>query len=282
MKAVFFLLVVKVVSIHGHAFLMDPPYRAYAAGYSTPQGMNCGGISHQWDRSGGVCGVCGDAYGGVQNNMAGGKFATGAVTATYNQGQTIDVTVKITANHLGFFNFSLCVNNDFTKKITEECLSKHPLTITDPDNGFTGLEWDLPGHVTLKTLKLHLPANVHCTQCVLRWYWKGGNNWGRDPVTGVGCKGCAEKQECFVNCADIEIVSNGQPAPTAQPAATTKATNSNNVGDGAGGCAGTVAPRPVNGKQCTAKDPSLQDEARWCQKMCSETPLCPTSHCVCM
>lgn len=45
MKAVFFLLVVKVVSIHGHAFLMDPPYRAYAAGYSTPQGMNCGGIS---------------------------------------------------------------------------------------------------------------------------------------------------------------------------------------------------------------------------------------------
>lgn len=109
-----------------------------------------------------------------------------------------------------------------------------------------------------------------------------GNNWGRDPVTGVGCKGCAEKQECFVNCADIEIVSNGQPAPTARPAATTKATNANNVSDGAGGCAGTVAPRPVNGRQCTAKDPSLQDEALWCQKMCSESPLCPTSHCVCM
>jgi hypothetical protein len=70
----------------------------------------------QWDNYNGVCGVCGDDYGGVQHNMAGGKWALGEITATYTQGQDIDVTIRITANHLGFFNFSLCVNNDFTKK----------------------------------------------------------------------------------------------------------------------------------------------------------------------
>ena len=106
--------------------------------------------------------------------MAGGKFARGEVTATYTQGQSIDVKVRITANHLGFFNFSLCVNNDFSKKITEECLAKHPLTITDDETGFVGLKWPLPGSVTQKTLRLKLPDDVHCTQCVLRWYWKGG------------------------------------------------------------------------------------------------------------
>lgn len=119
--------------------------------------------------------MCGDDYGGTQNNMAGGKWATGVVVESYSQGQTIDVKIKITANHLGFFNFSLCVNNDFSRKITEECLAKHPLTIIDPDTGFEGMTWDLPRSVTQKTLQLKLPANVHCTQCVLRWYWKGGN-----------------------------------------------------------------------------------------------------------
>jgi hypothetical protein len=32
----------------------------------------------------------------------------------------------------------------------------------------------LPGGVSKKKLRLRLPDDVHCTQCVLRWYWKGG------------------------------------------------------------------------------------------------------------
>ena len=32
-------------------------------------------------------------------------------------GSTISITVEITANHLGYFEFRLCENNDVTKKI---------------------------------------------------------------------------------------------------------------------------------------------------------------------
>lgn len=165
MQAVVFLVAVYLAYVQGHAFLEDPPSKAYHAKYHTPQGMNCGGISAQWDKYNGVCGVCGDDYGGVQHNMAGGKWALGDITATYTQGQDIDVTIRITANHLGFFNFSLCVNNDFTKKITEECLAQHPLTITDLDTGFVGRKWALPGGVSKKYIRLKLPDDVHCTVC---------------------------------------------------------------------------------------------------------------------
>ena len=45
MQAVVFLVAVHLVYVQGHAFLEDPPSRAYHAKYSTPQGINCGGIS---------------------------------------------------------------------------------------------------------------------------------------------------------------------------------------------------------------------------------------------
>ena len=45
MKLVFLLTSAALALVEGHGFLEDPPYRAYYAGYDTPQGMNCGGIS---------------------------------------------------------------------------------------------------------------------------------------------------------------------------------------------------------------------------------------------
>jgi len=39
-------------------------------------------------------------------------------------GQIISVTVEITANHLGYFQFKLCPNNNPKKDPTQACFDK--------------------------------------------------------------------------------------------------------------------------------------------------------------
>ena len=79
-------------------------------------------------------------------------FATGTIVRSYTQGQVrldkikrafkrpqfgryknvfyyvisqvIDVTVLLTANHLGFFQFRICANNDVTTEVTQACLDQ--------------------------------------------------------------------------------------------------------------------------------------------------------------
>ena len=51
--------------------------------------------------------------------------------------------------------------------------------------------------------KLKLPNGLTCTRCVLQWWYKTGNNWGCDE-NGCGM-GRGNKQEVFVNCADVSI-----------------------------------------------------------------------------
>lgn len=53
----------------GHGRLIEPPSRAtmWRYGFDTPPNYNdhelyCGGYSRQWQRNGGKCGICGDAY----------------------------------------------------------------------------------------------------------------------------------------------------------------------------------------------------------------------------
>ena len=45
---------------------------------------------------------------GKKENETPGKYASGTIVANYTSGQTIDVAVKITANHKGWFEFKLC------------------------------------------------------------------------------------------------------------------------------------------------------------------------------
>jgi hypothetical protein len=107
-----------------------------------------------------------------------------------------------------------------------------------------------------------------------------GNNWGIDPETGKGCKGCAEKQDCFVNCADITIISTGAPKPTTTTSTTAKSTTT--ITENNFACPDDMSPIPDNGKHCTANDPSQQDVVQFCGTMCSRSTCCPKSHCVCM
>ena len=89
-------------------------------------------MQRQWDLNGGVCGVCGDAWDEPEPraNEAGGLYAGGVIVRTYRRAQRVDVAVKITANHLGYFLFKLCPNDDVTRAVTHDCLNQNVLTVS--------------------------------------------------------------------------------------------------------------------------------------------------------
>ena len=64
----------------------------------------------------------------------------------------------------------------------------------------------------LKKMKVHLPVNLTCSQCILQYTYTSGNNWGKGPqsaeVVSKDCLGNVAKlgcgsQETFRGCADI-------------------------------------------------------------------------------
>ena len=166
----------------------------------------------QWEINGGKCGVCGDRFDGPRDNEIGGKYANGIIVQKYKPGATIDVTVHITANHKGWFEFRLCRNDNPQAKIDQECMDKNLLQIKEA--GRIPTRWNLDfTNAFKKTLHVILPADVRCRACVIQWKYNTGNSWGVDP-DGRGCVGCGP-QEQFYGCADIAIghddVAMGKP-----------------------------------------------------------------------
>ncbi|GFR79420.1 cell wall integrity and stress response component 4-like [Elysia marginata] len=157
------------------------------------------------------CGTCGDPWDGVRENEAGGRFATGQISRAYRQGAHINVTIQLTANHKGFFEFKLCPVNDASVKATQVCLDQHVLSLADGSGTRYGITTAMGSRDM--TVALVLPADVTCTQCVLQWRYHAGNSWGTNADDGVSCVGCGPQEE-FYGCADIQIVPPGEPVPT--------------------------------------------------------------------
>jgi len=156
----------------------------------------CGGI-HQEDNPGTNCGVCGDSLADPvpRDNEIGGKYYTGIITGNYSSGGIIEAEVVITAEHLGYMQFRLCLN---PATETQSCFNRHLLRLVD---GGTNV-----GPVTATGLYkavLQLPKGVRCDHCILQWNYRAGNNWG-DCDDGVNRPGCG-RQETFRGCADISI-----------------------------------------------------------------------------
>lgn len=198
------------VCVYGHGRLLEPPSRSsmWRVGFKTPKNyndnqLNCGGFMNQYLYQRGRCGVCGDPNQGPKDNEAGGRYATGTIAKTYSMGQVIDITLDVTADHKGWFEFRLCPNNNPAKVITHDCLNQNVLPIIGSGTRYTN-----PGGVGMKRLQVKLPDGLQCTQCVLQWKWHAGNNYGINP-DGRGCVGCGSQEE-FYGCADIAISSNGQ------------------------------------------------------------------------
>jgi len=212
----------EISQVSGHGRLLYPPSRASAwrAGLNTPKNYNdnelfCGGVGRQYNKHNkGRCGICGDPFDqSPRRHEAGGRYATGLITATFQKGGVMPVTVDLTANHKGYFEFSICPNNDVTKAATDECFS----VLASPE-GIT----QFPIYTRTGTRKinyhLQLPADLECSQCVLRWHYHTGNSWGCDK-DGKCCLGCGNV-EVFRGCSDIAISSNAYVATTLSPPTT--------------------------------------------------------------
>ncbi|XP_046555463.1 uncharacterized protein LOC124264736 [Haliotis rubra] len=202
------------MKVKGHGRLLVPPSRAsmWREGFNTPKNYNdnqlfCGGFYNQQSH-GGKCGVCGDPWQGPRDHEAGGKYATGTIGATYSQGQKVTVTVAITANHLGWFEFRLCPVNDMKVRATQACLDSNLLALADG----SGTRYPIGSASKRYHVDVILPSKVSCSQCVLQWKYHTGNSWGTDP-DGRGCTGCGPQEE-FYGCSDIAILSRTQPTTT--------------------------------------------------------------------
>ena len=123
----------------------------------------------------------------------------------------INVTIDITANHLGYFEFRLCpLHFGYSRRrLTQRCLDKYLLKIGlyDFNSDEDDTRYYLPhGNKSYFYVPVQLPREIDlCKHCVLQWKYHAGNTWGKDEK-GRNCLGCTDQQEEFYNCADIEII----------------------------------------------------------------------------
>lgn len=197
-----------IITVSGHGRLIDPPSRSsmWRFGFKTKKNYNdnelfCGGYTIQWQRNGGKCGICGDAYHLPQPrpNEAGGVYGRGIIVKKYKAGEVINSRVEITANHKGFFEFKMCPQNNPKVVATQECLDQYPLEMAE---GLGTKYYVKPGTGPVD-VQLRLPSHLTCSQCVFQWTYTAGNNWGTSK-NGTSCVGCGS-QETFRGCADVAI-----------------------------------------------------------------------------
>ena len=54
----------------------------------------------------------------------GGMYATGTIVRSYRSAQTIPVSIVVTANHRGYFEFRLCANNNVKQDPVQDCFNR--------------------------------------------------------------------------------------------------------------------------------------------------------------
>lgn len=128
-------------------------------------------LQSQWERNHGKCGLCGDDYSlpPPRPNELGGLYGEGVIVKSYSTGQKIPVTVRLTANHRGYFKFNLCVLDG--RKESESCFQQHPLKLS---NGSDRFMVPLDKRTGLFHMTLQLPKGVSCEHCVLQWTYNTG------------------------------------------------------------------------------------------------------------
>ena len=82
----------------------------------------------------------------------------------------MQVTIQISASHLGYFEFRICPNNNRTRAITHECLDQYLLEIVGSPHT-TKFYDQLQG---MYELEVRLPAGLTCSQCVVQWRYHTG------------------------------------------------------------------------------------------------------------
>uniref|UniRef100_H2YE14 Chitin-binding type-4 domain-containing protein n=1 Tax=Ciona savignyi TaxID=51511 RepID=H2YE14_CIOSA len=75
-------------------------------------------------------------------------------------------------------------------------------------NGETRFYVPVSGAVGMHNMKVRLPSDVTCQQCVLQWRYRTGNSWGTE--NGESGLGLGQQEE-FYGCADVAILDGLSP-----------------------------------------------------------------------
>lgn len=83
----------------------------------------------------------------------------------YKAGSTIDVIVRLTASHMGYFEFNLCPLKTEKELETDKCFDQHYLLLADGSgHKFSINTYGAKDYI----VRLVLPKDVTCKHCVLR------------------------------------------------------------------------------------------------------------------
>ena len=74
-----------------------------------------------------------------RSNEAGGMYGKGIIARKYEKNQVIKVRVELTANHMGFFEFRLCPNNNAKKPASQTCLDENIMRNANSGDSRLGL-----------------------------------------------------------------------------------------------------------------------------------------------
>ncbi|KAL4221007.1 hypothetical protein ACF0H5_019270 [Mactra antiquata] len=258
----------------------------------------------QWNTFDGKCGICGDPYdANPGDHEVGGKYVNVVrpLSRCYDTDDSvIDITVRITSHHKGYFEFWLCENNNMAVDPSIDCFN-NLLTIagTNGNTRYSINDVVEPSY----SLQLNMPADVTCSQCILRWKYNAGNSYGCDET---GCGIGLGPQEQFINCADIAILEDcSDPTATSGPIVTDTTTisastdtsifstgsttffpSSTDVPLRTTDVVATDPPSTVNPNiKCRAVGMFEDDDGmdRWCMANCLHfPPYCPPSYCMCV
>ncbi len=229
--------------VRGHAFLAIPKARnVLANSYYCPHCLNAGGVNVTrgtiYPNNEDKHGMCGDRKSGPLDHEAGGIFATGQITATYEQGSAIQLATAITTYHKGLIEYRICrypAGNPESERaaLTDECLEQHVLTqVSSSSNGDTppqmpGSRYYFLGNASeagydppkLFYSTFQLPEDLVCDgkefKCVLQMHMVTGNTCSDPNIPDEyklsyfpNCGGGTWPEE-FWNCADISVLPKG-------------------------------------------------------------------------
>ena len=104
-----------------------------------------------------------------RENEAGGKYANGIISRTYDSNSKyLDTVIEVKKNMKGYFEFRLCPDVSIDKPVTQSCLDSNVLEIEGYGTRYYPKQ---NGMINLRLLK---PVQLTCDRCVLQWKWHTG------------------------------------------------------------------------------------------------------------
>lgn len=182
---------------------------------------------------GGVPGVCGDPFQSMTDIVTKLADEPCSVQATYAPGSEMTVTVELSNQHGGYFEFAIC---PMATGLTEECFKQNTLMTESGSTEYWAQPTPMSGSISVENrevydVKVQLPPGLTCEHCTVMWTWwtshtctydcdpavcgayAGFNNpmptGGSGPACPSRFPSKGEIPQMFRACGDIAILDGG-------------------------------------------------------------------------